>query len=376
MRFWILGLGIGACSSSSGGGALPADAGAPDAAPVSCVDRLVPTIVEGASANEVTVANDPPSAGGIFDPSIVYPAGAPAGAMAYSAFKAKDDITTRIAISNDEGATWTYAATANATVALPGGAGNLIHEVSSLVFDASDPDAARKWKLFSFRYAARGEELLYVVGHIALQTAPAPEGPWSQPAPNVGWRGPNVFSSEGARFVAQDEPALADCNAFSEPSALATTNGLVLAVGCVSSDLAIRVVLLRSTDHAASWSYVGVLARSDDARCLGRASGLARVNAAELFEAGGKTWAFLTPESLSTGYQGCAAVEVDLGGGGVKRDASGAPVVTRLLGTADERFSGACAYAEGARRATALMSIAFLSEARKFRIFRSGVTVP
>jgi hypothetical protein len=370
VRFFVFFLG--ACSSSSN----PPSNATPDASvdAGSCVDRLVPTVIDPSS--EVLVTNDPPSAGGIFDPSIVYPAGAPAGAMAYSAFKAKDDITTRIAISTDEGLTWTYAATANAAVALPAGGGNLIHEVSSLVFDGADSDAARKWKLFSFRYVARGEELLYIVGHIALQTAPAPEGPWSAPSANVGWRGPNAFSSEGARFVAQDEPALADCNAFSEPSAIATPNGLSLAVGCVSSDLAIRVVLLRSTDHAASWSYVGVLARADDAKCLGRSPGLARVNAAELFASGGKTWTFLTPESLTTGYQGCAAVEVDLTRGEISRDPSGAPLVTKLFVTADNRFSGACAYAEGARKATALMSIAFLSEPRKFRIFRTGTSIP
>lgn len=385
MRRSLLFLLLAACSSTEAAQGPPqpdaaADSAAPaiDAAPPprTCLDGLPPSSTVD-PANEVFVTNDPPAPFGIFDPSIVYPAGAPAGAMAYSAVKAKDDIATRIALSDDEGATWTFVVQANAATPVPNDAGNLISEVSSLVVDPSDPDASRRWKLFSHRYLAKGQTLFYDVGHVALQTAPAAEGPWSAPAANVGWRGTNPFSSEGAKLVAQDVPALADCVAFTEPSALALPNGvLALSLGCVSTMPAtsIRVVLLFSADHASTWTYAGVLVPASDAPCLGRAMGLARVNAVDLFGAAGKVWLSVTPENPTLGYRGCAFVEiVDLASAKIARDDAGAPKVTTLLATPTDQFSGACAHAEGATKATALMSVAFLDQPRIFRIVRSGV---
>lgn len=354
------------------------DGGADTPTASTCRDRLVAaSIVDPTSAVEVVVASDPPAPGGIFDPSVVYPAGAPGGAMAYSAVTAKDDIATRIALSSDEGATWTFVAQANSAAPTP--SGNLISEVSSLVFDPLDPDAQRRWKLWSHRYLAKGDELSYAIGHIALQTAPDVTGPWTSPVANVGWQGPNAFSSDGAVFVAQDVPALADCVAFTEPSGLALPQGgLALSLGCVSGPpFTIRVVLLLSADHGRSWAYAGVLFPAADAPCLGRSPGVERVNAADLFGAGGKAWVFATPEHPTLGYRGCALVEIaDLATATIARDDAGAPVVTKLLSPPTDQFSGACAYAEGAKKATALISIAFLGQARPFRIYRSGVTVP
>lgn len=343
------------------------------------MDRLPATTVVD-PANEVIVVNDPPAAFGIFDPSLVYPKGASGGAMAYSAVVAKDAIGTRIALSNDEGATWTFAVQANAPAAVPDDAGNLISEVSSLVVDPLDADSARRWKLFTHRYLAKGDELHYDIGNVSLQTAPAPEGPWTAPVANVGWRGTNPFSSDGAKLLAQDVPELADCVAFTEPSAFGSPNGtLALSLGCVSTQpsVSIRVVLLLSTDHAASWSYAGLLVPASDAACLGRAAGLGRVNAVDLFSANEKVWASITPEDPMRGYRGCAFVEIaDLSAAKIARDDGGAPRVTKLLAPPVDQFSGACAFAEGATKSTALIGVAFLGESRPFRIVRSGAAIP
>ena len=96
----VLTLTLG-CGSSGGdakdaavgdGAALDAvmvDAGAVvDAAPAdaarSCVDDLpAPVLVDPAVAPELAVVGDPGSAAGIFDPSVVYPLGAPGGAMSF-----------------------------------------------------------------------------------------------------------------------------------------------------------------------------------------------------------------------------------------------------------------------------------------------------
>jgi hypothetical protein len=61
------------------------------------------TTVARSGANALSVDGGVPAALGIFDPSLVYPAGAPGGAMAYSAVNGPGDISTAIALSTDEG---------------------------------------------------------------------------------------------------------------------------------------------------------------------------------------------------------------------------------------------------------------------------------
>jgi hypothetical protein len=51
------------------------------------------------------------------------------------------------------------------------------------------------------------DELRYDLGHIALQTAPAPEGPWSEAAVAIGWAFSSPFSSEGAGLLLGDVPS-------------------------------------------------------------------------------------------------------------------------------------------------------------------------
>jgi hypothetical protein len=191
-------------------------------------------LIDPSVAPELTVIGDPPATRGIFDPSVEYPGGAQAGAMSYSAVEATNSIATRIAVSNDAGATWTYVAAANvsAPYSIQVGAGStrcptgtcdghLVHEVSTLVLDADDPDASRRWKLFTHTYLVLpGDQLAYDLGHIALFTATEPVGPWTPQGPAVGWKGESEFSSKDAKVVATDFAQMKDCVALTEPGAL------------------------------------------------------------------------------------------------------------------------------------------------------------
>lgn len=339
---------------------------------------------------ELVIENDPAASQGIFDPSPVYPAGAPAGAMSYSGVSAMDDIRTRIAISTDGGATWTYAADANSPEELtldttdtglcPDGmcTGQVIHEVSSLIIDPDDPDPARRWKLFTHRYLVLGgHALFYRYGHIAMSTAPAPEGPWSASTNVLGWTSETTFSSQGASLNVSDVPAVADCMALTEPAALWVPGvGIDLAVGCVAvpKDVAIRIERFRSTDHGKTFVHAGRLLEAADAACLGATE--PRVNAAHLFAAGGQEYLLATPDTSQQGYQGCFIVPIDDPiEGEVRRNAAGQPVVLRVIDNPLHRFSGACAYAEGAAGGV-LVPVAFLEESRVFRVYRSGIVAP
>jgi len=373
------------------------DAAKPDAAADAAADALPDvgpdawmcpalTVVPTGAASELTVTGDTPAAG-IFDPSIVYPAGASGGAMAYSAVPDQMTIRTHLAVSADGGATWTYVAEANAPQAAsisstnmtecPGGTctGNLISEVTSLVYDPTDPDANTRWKLFAHRYlVGNGVALHYSIGTITLQTAPAPNGPWTAPAGAIGWTSPASYSSTGVATNASTLTSTADCLALTEPAALVLPSSIELAVGCVylsGSTPMIRIELLRSVDHAATFQGVGTLVRPEDASCLTPG---ASINAPDLFVSGNTEYVAATP-SNSSGYHGCLIYPIDdIAAGKIRRDAAGRALPARVLAPSPDQFSGACTFADGAGGYA--LDVGFLTDPRPFRIMRAGVSVP
>jgi hypothetical protein len=337
-----------------------------------------PTTLDVAAATEIIMGSDAP-AEGIFDPSIVYPADSSAGAVAYSAVPDQTTIRTHLAMSSDHGATWTYIAEANtpevATIAssdtteCPTGSctGNLISEVPSLIYDADEPDPTKMWKLFAHRYlVSAGVVLHYRIGTITLQTAPNPVGPWTAPQKLIGWTSPASYTSTGVvANVNQLGGPASDCLALTEPGAIWLPGVLDLAVGCIyldNSQPAIRIELLRSTDHGASWASVATLLTPADTACAGTPSS---INGADLFATGGTEYVVASPSNAS-GYAGCLTFAIDdIAAGHVARDAMGTAIVTRAISAS--QFAGACTFADGAGGYA--LDVGFLTDARKFRIF-------
>jgi hypothetical protein len=388
MRMAMLAV-MATCGGSSGAPDAPppvVDAGVDvgvDAAP-SCPP---PTAIDPATAREVAVAGDPGAALGSFDPSVVYPGDAAGGAMAYSAVPDQHSIRTRLAVSSDRGASWTFVAEANAPEAAtiassdrddcPTGActGFVISEVPSLVFDADDPVPARRWKLFAHRYLVSATNALhYRIGSIALQTAGSPAGPWTPPVKLIGWRSPSAYSSDGAVTVVNDLPGDADCLALTEPGALWLPGTLDLAMGCVYLDGAtprIRIILVRSVDHGASWHAVSTLLTPADSGCVAPNGS---INAPALFVAGGTEYVSATSGLADGTYQGCSIYPIDDPAAGVvRRDAGGRAVPVRVIAATTRQFSGACTFAEGSGY---LLDIGFLGQPRPFRMFRGGASGP
>jgi len=356
-------------------------------------------VIDPSTAREVVVVGDVDSTMGIFDPSLVYFLDAPSGLMSYSSVPSQLDVHTHLASSSDRGATWTFLAEVNAPsdvmVSFDGGdpdcptgtcAGRVIHEVSSLVDDSLDPD--HRYKIFAHTYVAFPEpggdppHLRPDVGYLSLYTAPATGGPWVE-TKLVGWQSPSSFSStDTALLLGRDLPALGDCLALTEPAAILDGASLALAVTCaylLQGKPAFRQELLRSYDHAQSFVRVGTLMTSGDAAALGSPGG---VNAADLFSAGGLTFAIVSPGGQVSapdlpsfsGYAGCDVLTVDLADASVLRDGT-APVLFRRLVAANDTFSGACTYAEGASSAGYLMSILGAAP-RLFRIYATGLPAP
>lgn len=349
-----------------------------------------PTLLPAALAPELSVGGDAGSTGGIFDPSIVYPAGAPAGAMAYSSVPNRHAIRTRVAVSSNGGASWALVAEANTPeLALlpssdpaecPGGwcLGYLISEVSSLVYDPTDPDPAARWKLLAHRYLAEANDRLhYRLGTIALQTAPAPQGPWSAPRKLFGLPSPSAYTTSGAQVDASRLAGLADCLALTEPSAIWLPDRLDVAMGCVyptGGTTKIRVVRVRSTDHGRTWQGLGTILAPGDADCLPGTTPGASVNAADLF-VGSDGAEYLSATSSDPGYHGCAVYKIASSATGqIERLPGGGARVLRTLAPDSGQFSGACSFAAGGGGYA--LSLGFFGDARPFRVVRAGAIAP
>ena len=372
----------GATSGATSGAASDAVSGTTSDAAPTCP---APTTINPGTARELVIAADPGAALGIFDPSVVYPGDATGGAMAYSAVPDQHTIRTRLAVSGNHGASWIFVAEANqpelAVIAssdpadCPGGSctGFLISEVPSLVYDADDPVPGRRWKLFAHRYLVSAtNQLHYQLGTIALQTAGSPAGPWTPPAKLIGWQSASAYSSTGIVTNVNTLPGDTDCLALTEPGAMWLPGTLELAMGCVYLDGAtprIRIILVRSVDHAASWHAVGTLLTPADSGCLVPGGS---INAPDLFVAGGKEYVSATSALPDGTYRGCAIYPIDNPvTGTVHRDASGLAVPVRTIIT--PQFSGACTFAEGSGY---LLDIGFLDQPRPFRIFYGPPTGP
>lgn len=370
---------------------------AADAAPQvdagSCPPAAAKTLaVDPATSTELTVSGDVGSTAGLFDPAIVWPAGAPTGVMSYSSVPSQDAVFTRVATSSDAGKTWTWAADVNApedvtypttaTGVCPGDSctGRIAHEVSTIAVDPSD-DANRRYKIFThsyFLFPGTPPKLHYEWGYIGMQTAPDAKGPWSAQTKALGWASSmKAVSEDGVSQSLSAIPALFDCVAFTEPSVLATPTTLELALGCASLPDRIRIVQLRSTDHGAHFSYVGALLSDEDANCMGSR----QVNAAHLFAVGTDVYLLASTAGPVTGgfqgYDGCSVFRIDdLVKGRIQRDGTAPEVLRRIVGSGG-RFTGACTYAEGATSlGYVASSLALESPPRVFRMLSTGVAAP
>jgi hypothetical protein len=341
-----------------------------------------------------------PGAKGAIDPSVVYPAGAPSGWMTYTTVPDEAHDHIAIAVSSDAGATWRYAgdvtsarpitlSTSDGTVCgAPECAGTFIHESSSLVLDPSDPDPSRRLKVFVHSYFF-GKQRHLELGYLALYTAPAAEGPWTETR-LFGWRSDSPISTDGVRYdvgLAPELPELHDCFIVGEPGALHREPGILeLSLSCVVASAAgatIDVRLLRSRDHGETWSHVSTLLSPEDAEPLGSTE--PEINGSALLQAEGRYYAIVSPtgpvdfpDGRAPGYRGCVVVPIaDMETGAVER-CDGQPVIAAAYLGQPGQFVGACSADVGASRSGMLIPVPDLSSPSgvQYRIFAARAPLP
>jgi hypothetical protein len=336
------------------------------------------------------------SAQGIIDPSVEYPAGAAEGFMTYTAVPSPARVHIAIATSDDNGATWRHAGdvtearpatittTDTSVCGAPSCQGTIAHESSSLVLDPSDPDPARRFKVFVHTYFF-GTAQQFLIGYVAMYTAGAVEGPWAE-TKLFGWPSSSPLSTADVAYDVTTDPALSGlhgCLLVGEPGALVRSPGTIdLALSCVTSG-GTDIRLLRSGDHGRRWSFVGTLLTIQDAAALGATS--SEITGADLFRANGAFHLIATPvgpvdfpDGRDNGYRGCIVVSVaDLETGQVDR-CENAPVVEASYLGQPGQFVGACSTDAGATASGMLIPVPDLTftSASPYQLFASGPPVP
>ena len=341
-------------------------------------------------------------ANGIFDPSLAKNSGSTLW-MTYSDVSLAPvsnkllQIRTGLASSADNGASWTNHGVLTDIVPLPpvpdpmGGANWTAifeQEVSRLEYDAADTDTGRRWKLlwhqYIYAYNPNSDSSLplYQNGWIALKTAAMPgglaaassrklfTGTWYNAAGN----GPSEFP------LATTVPTLNDCAVFTEPSLLAVSDGVYVALRC-EPDPAIansmgKIVLLKCTHTAqtafASCSHLGNLLVDSEAADHGAYTGF---SAPDLVHAGNKDYLLVTP--TNNGYRGCLVFEIaDLASASLVRDLGKAVIVKSLTDNHGGAHYGACGYHPAATASGILDSSADINWNPQFRIFSSKTHLP
>lgn len=312
---------------------------------------------------KLVVAGDPVEKG-IYDPSVAYSPDGCVGWLAYSSVKGSGNLIrgrfslgqyvhTHLARTTNGGADWEFMKvlnkSADATLTSSDGkklSGVWRYEVPTLVFDPTDPDSTRRWKLFVHRYFWNAKhDRMVNYGWIALRTAADPAGEWSAEVPLFGAGKSPVAPHHDTRVDLNTlDASLKNAAAYSEPGALANDGRLYLSMtallprlGLTGVSVGHTIVLLASDDHGTTWRFVRKLLDDDIADRMGcelfDGSSLARED--------GRFFLFAVPGHRGTMHDGTAVFEFEsLTEGRLRLGTNGLPVVTEYYAPQPGIFSG------------------------------------
>jgi hypothetical protein len=351
---------------------------------------------------------------GIFDPSVaksetgtLYMSVSGVASTSAGAGLGALSVSTYLAISKDQGATWQLSSLLNRSIDVPLVSAPAPHqgrwqsEVSALVFDGSATPQAR-WKLFWHQYLNVNGERRFQHGWIAYKEAASPEGLAAanpvklmtalayDPVNDVTTSWTHSPIAGPAQVRTQDlAPDLRRCAAMSEPGVLAKPDALYLSLLCVrASPLGLpratnQIVVLRCTRPCTApgaWSYVGTALTQDDAEALG----MRKFSASDLFSEGGRD--FLTVSPVGTvpsegAYKGCVVFQfTDLTRAQLARSAERTLHPVAHIALQEDSFNGACTFVPSGTHGSLLIGQVDFRKSTTgqvephFRVFQTLVT--
>jgi len=343
---------------------------------------------------------------GIFDPSVTLDPVNGRLWMSYSAAEPSimwpnqnvDSIATRLAYSDDAGATWTNSGTVvsnffdvNLTVlAPPNNAGTWINEVSQLIYDPG-ANPTERWKILWHHYLVIDRVRHFEHGWIAMKMASGPENFAAAPEiklfsgylydPSNNTAGGTSGSPVGGPpqiLLDTLNPALNTC-VFTEPGMYASSGALYVSLQCEHlSDGNRLIVLLKctspcNTGSAASWAYLETVLQKSDAAAFGFDSGFA---ASGMFASAGSVYLVVTPVQIGGApfpdyYSGCRVFRFSNIDSALLQKTGAQPTLIGSVDGTSGSFNGACNYHASASKSGMLYSELKPSVTDKFQIFMS-----
>jgi|GEM_PF-637346 len=300
------------------------------------------------------------------------------------------DVAARLARSDDGGQTFTFirelgtpqpATVTDSLGTVCGGGvctGRWVYAAPWLVDDSSDPNAARRFKLFAhkyFLYPQAPQPQQFQLGSIVLWTASAPDGAWSSEQSVLGWNftPPELTATNNVNTL---DPALAQCLTASEGTASLHNGVLDFAFTCAFdtlNPLARKIVLLRSPDHAISFQFVSTLLQPSDAALIGAAY---FADPALLPSPSNAPVLIATPVTASgqgvVTPAGCHVIPItDEQSGTLLRNAGNAPAAILTLPSPTNTLGGGCAWDRGIT-GTGIMMNSFVQTSGPFSILKTN----
>jgi hypothetical protein len=375
----------------------PMDIGQPDQT------YPAPLVIQGAPGND-----------GVYDPSLCDDPDGKRVWLSYTSAnrqavqgKNMHFFETRLALSADHGASWLdqqlafnkSEAEADPPSEYAGHPAIWVNEVSSLTYDPGAPQPAR-WKLVWQKYLkvedGTTEIRKFEYSWLAFKTAATVDGlvgasehkllvgKLYDAAGNVQYK--DARGGPPELRISELNSSLADCLVLTEPGLAATADSLYLVLSCgykptAAAAAKMRVVLLRYSNPAGPWTYVGTIfdaaaAAAVDPSYLG-------YTAADLVLRGSEAYLVVSPMIVPTGtigpYHGCdvfrfenlataALADVDLDG---KPDRL--QTVRMLQGGIN---NGACGYSSGSTASGLIFGEIFPVAPPYARLFKSGSNIP
>jgi hypothetical protein len=229
------------------------------------------------------------------------------------------------------------------------------YETPGLVYDPTDPDPARAWKLYAYKYMWTRDNNLIVArryGVIVARTAADPAGKWSTEEWAFGAKPdypPPPYQGLVEAELDSLDPSLANVTIYARPSVVDADGTLVMSLSAFTDGrTADRVVMIASDDHGKTWRYLGTPVTAEDAKKLGHAT----LGGATLVKKGGHIYfAAVFGDDKVAGLGTFLFPFADITKGLLKRDAkSGVPVllgkVPRLSRAPTAIGGGYAAYAD------------------------------
>ncbi len=263
------------------------------------------------------------------------------GWLVYSVVGIPQFVETHLAKSKDHGATWSFVSIINRAheetvrIGTRDTVGIWRHETPALVRDPDD--VGKEWKLFWHKYFVkppyREQDRDFSQSWIAYRHAPHPEGPWSEEI--------RLFGSKGVSAsvdINPMHPDLRNIAFYMEPGVLVDQGVLYVSLDTCTTRSGLgdwrnrRIILVASTDHGQTWSYVGTLTDGDDARQFGYVA----LTASSLVRDKDRLYLLLTPsgslKKRNKAHDGTLVVPFqDIARAELERDASGKIVTNQQL---------------------------------------------